>query len=97
MLAYHAVILLLNYRHEKLADLIEQTAEKSENLSTEAYKISKEAVKKQRNTTDELDKLKSEIGLMEGKINAIRAAAEDAQNSADQVTIQIIEFLLLIY
>lgn len=71
-------------RHEKMADMISQIAEKSENISTEAYKIAKDAVKRQRNTTDELENLKSEIGRMEDRVNTIKAAAEDAQNSADQ-------------
>ena len=65
--------------------MISQIAEKSENISTEAYQISKDAVKRQRNTTDELENFKSEIGRMEDRVNAIKAAAEDAQNSADQV------------
>ncbi|KAK6627638.1 hypothetical protein RUM44_010117 [Polyplax serrata] len=53
--------------HEKMADMISQIAEKSENISTEAYKIAKDAVKRQRNTTDELENLKSEIGRMEDR------------------------------
>lgn len=72
-------------RHEKQVDRLRQIAEKSLNISTEAYEISKDAVKKQGNITEELGMLDQEMSRIENKVDAVMSTAEKAQEMANKV------------
>lgn len=89
IISYHVflIFLLTCYRHEKEATRIKEIAVEAENISTEAFNILKDAITKNRNTTDQLMHLRTDVADLERKVDSTRALAEDAQIAANQVII----------